>query len=208
MDTQVQAVIDHYHDLIRQERDKPRDPERQDRAHRFMAVGPETGQLLNTLVRGLDRPRILELGTSMGYSGIWLADAARASGGRVITMEQEAHKSEFAREMATKAGLADFIDFRVGDAIAMIDELDEGIDFVLLDLWKDLYVPCLEAFYPKLNPGAMIVADNMIRPGGENVQAYGRAVRAKEDMTSVLLPVGTGLELSRFRDQKHSDGAS
>ena len=69
---------------------------------------------------------------------------------------------------------------------------------MLLDLWKDLYVPCLEAFYPKLNPGAIIVADNMLYPGGEDVARYGRAVRAKPHMTSVLLPVGQGLEISRY----------
>ena len=79
-------------------------------------------------------------------------------------------------------------------------ELKEaGIDFVLLDLWKDLYSPCLDAFYPRLNAGAIIVADNMLRPGGELMQRYADAVRAKPGMSSVLLPVGTGIEVSRFR---------
>jgi predicted O-methyltransferase YrrM len=59
-------------------------------------------------------------------------------------------------------------------------------------------VPCLEAFYPKLNPGAIIVADNMLRPGGEDVKRYGKAIRAMPGITSVLLPVGTGIEISRF----------
>ena len=141
---------------------------------------------------------MLELGTSYGYSGIWLGEAARASGGRLITIELQAYKSAYAREMATRAGLADHIDHRVGDAVAMIGAMPHGIDFVLLDLWKDLYVPCLEAFYPKLNPGAIVVADNMLRPGGEEIEAYSRAVRAKSGMTSVLLPVGTGIEISRY----------
>ena len=96
------------------------------------------------------------------------------------------------------AGLAGHIDFKVGDALQMIAELPMGIDFVLVDLWKDLYVPCLEAFYPKLNPGAIIVADNMLRPGNEEVKRYGRAVRARPGITSVLLPVGSGIEISRF----------
>ena len=100
--------------------------------------------------------------------------------------------------MATKAGLADYIDFKVGDALDLIAEYDAGIDFVLLDLWKDMYVPCLEAFYPKLNPGAIIVADNMIRPGGPDIAAYAEAVRAKPKIRSVLLPVGSGIEISRF----------
>ena len=162
------------------------------------AVGPDTGQLINILARSLNAPTILELGTSYGYSGIWLAEAARASGGRVITMELQDYKSAHAREMAIKAGLGDHIDFKVGDAVQMIAELPAGVDFVLVDLWKDLYVPCLEAFYPKLNPGAIIVADNMIRPGNEEVKRYGKVVRAQPGITSVLLPVGSGIEVSRL----------
>ncbi len=194
MDDKITAVLDAYHDRIRAEQDVPWD----DRDRRLLAVGPDTGQFLNILVRSLEAPRILEIGTSYGYSGIWLAEAARATGGRVTTMELQDYKSAHAREMATRAGLADHIEFEVGDAVRMIAELQGGIDFILLDLWKDLYVPCLDAFWPKLNPGAIIVADNMIHPGGAEVERYGRAVRAKPGMTSVLLPVGSGIEVSRF----------
>jgi len=171
---------------------------RDDGLNRFMAVGPDTGRFLNILVRSLKAPVVLEIGTSFGYSGIWLAEAARASGGRVITMELYGQKSAFARDMAEKAGLADHIDFRVGDAAALIADLADRVDFVLLDLFKDLYVPCLEAFYPKLNPGAILVADNMLSSRSPGVKAYGRAVRAEPGITSVLLPIGSGLEVSRY----------
>jgi predicted O-methyltransferase YrrM len=202
MDDKVTAVLDSYHALIREQEEQrdqtPAADRHTARDHRLLAVGPQTGRLMHILVRSLKAPSILELGTSYGYSGIWLAEAARASGGRVVTMELQDYKSDYARDMAAKAGLADYIDFKVGDAVQMISELPFGLDFVLLDLWKDLYVPCLEAFYPKLNPGAIIVADNMLHPGGEEVKRYGKAVRAKPGMTSVLLPVGSGLEVSRF----------
>ena len=202
MDDKILAVLDEYHELIREEQSKPRDmpPGGRDggQDRRMRAVGPETGRLLNIIAKSLTAPNILELGTSFGYSGIWLAEAARATGGRLITMELHDYKSAYARDRATKAGLADHIDFKIGDAVQMISELTAGVDFVLVDLWKDLYVPCLEAFYPKLNPGAIIIADNMIRPGNEDVQAYGRAIRAKPGITSVLLPVGMGIEVSRF----------
>src|SRR6185503_13813906 len=110
----------------------------------LLAVGPDTGRLINILARSLKAPTILELGTSYGYSGIWLAEAARAAGGRVITMELSEKKSAYARDMAERAGLADFIDYQVGDAVELIAKLPQGIDFVLVDLWKDLYVACLE----------------------------------------------------------------
>jgi predicted O-methyltransferase YrrM len=203
MDHKVKAVLEAYHARMREE-DKarheahatPRVSDWRDKA--LLAVGPDTGQLINILARSFKAPTILELGTSYGYSGIWLAEAARATGGRVITMELQDYKSAYAREMAIKAGLGDYIDFKVGDAVRMIAELPIGVDFVLVDLWKDLYVPCLEAFYPKLNPGAIIVADNMIRPGNEEVKRYGKAVRAQPGITSVLLPVGSGIEVSRL----------
>ncbi|WP_445682162.1 O-methyltransferase [Radicibacter daui] len=212
MDVRLAAVLGTYHDRMDAERGLPRlrapgfavnpgagllaaeDPDNQ----RLLAVGPETGRLLNIMARSLEAPTILELGTSFGYSTVWLGEAARASGGQVITIEQFAHKSAYAREMAVKAGLRAQVDFRIGDALEIIPTLAAGIDFVLVDLWKDLYVPCLEAFYPLLNPGAIVVADNMLRPGGPAAERYRRAVAALPGMVSLLLPVGSGFEVSRY----------
>src|SRR5712664_1645598 len=196
MDDKVKAVLEAYHARIRDEEKARHEPNAtragdwRDKA--LLAVGPDTGRLINILARSLDAPTILELGTSYGYSGIWLAEAARAKGGRLITMELADFKSVHASEMASKAGLAGHVDFKVGDAVQMISELPMGVDFVLVDLWKDLYVPCLEAFYPKLSPGALIVADNVTFPPDAiaSVKKYRDAVRSKPHMESVLLPVG------------------
>jgi predicted O-methyltransferase YrrM len=201
MDDKATAVLELYHQRMRDEGERMRSGRMGTgdwRDQVLLAVGPDAGRLINILAKSLKAPNILELGTSYGYSGIWLADAARETGGRLTTMELQDYKSAYAKEMSSKAGLADHVDFKVGDAVEMIGQLPHGIDFVLVDLWKDLYVPCLEAFYPKLNPGAIIVADNMIRPGGDEVKRYGEAVRAKPKIDSVLLPVGSGLEVSRF----------
>ena len=201
MDPKVTAVLDAYHRRMQDERegrlpDTP--PAVGERDRYLLPVGPESGQLINILARSLKAPNIVEIGTSYGYSGIWLAEAARAAGGKVTTIEMQDYKIAHARDMASKAGLSDYIEFRQGDALEILARLPAGIDFVLLDLWKDLYVACLDAFYPKLNPGALIVADNMIYPGGDDVDVYGRAVRAKPGMSSILVPVGAGLEISRY----------
>ncbi len=173
MDHRIAAVLDRCHDRMKEERAMPHDAATRGRDggqdQRMRAVGPQTGQFLNLLVRNLQMPTVLELGTSFGYSGIWLAEAARAASGHVITMEVHGYKSDYARQMAEEAGLADTINFRVGDAVAMIAALPRGVDFVLVDLWKDLYLPCLRAFGPKLNPGAIVVADN-INPGRDDVR--------------------------------------
>ena len=201
MDDKATAVLELYHQRMRDEGERMRSGRLGDgdwRDQVLLAVGPDSGRLINILARSLKAPNILELGTSYGYSGIWLADAARETGGRLTTMELQDYKSAHAKEMSAKAGLDGFVDFKVGDAVKLIGEIEGGIDFVLVDLWKDMYVPCLEAFYPKLRPGAIVVADNMLRGGGGEVKAYAKAVRAKPKIDSVLVPVGSGLEISRY----------
>ena len=167
---------------------------------RSLAIGPEAGALLNLLVKSMQSRRILELGTSNGYSTLWLAEAARAVGGSVTTIEQLATKQAYARAALAKAGVAGVVEFHTGDALELLQTLAGPFDFVLLDIWKDLYLPCLDLFYPKLAPGAVIAADNMIWPSASRGEAaaYRRAVRAKPQMQSMLLPVGQGIELSRY----------
>ncbi len=137
MDDRVTAVLDRYHERMRAERAMPRDaaPGGRDggQDQRMRAVGPHTGQLLNVLVRSLEAPTVRELGTSFGYSGIWLAEAARAAGGRVITTELHGYKSDHAPGMAAEAGLSEAIDFRVGDAV-VADNVDPGRDDVRDDV--------------------------------------------------------------------------
>jgi predicted O-methyltransferase YrrM len=167
---------------------------------RSLPIGAEAGAFLNLLIKALKPKLLLELGTSNGYSTLWLAEAARAVGGKVVTIEALEKKQVYARAAITKAGLAEIVDFRHGDALALLPTLPGRFDFVLLDIWKDLYVPCFDLFYPKLAPGAVIAADNMIEPASHHAEAaeYRRAVRTKPQMQSLLLPLGQGIELSRF----------
>ncbi len=104
--------------------------------------------------------------------------------------------------MLTKAGLSAHVDFRLGDARETIKSLAGPFDFVLVDLWKDLYIECLDLFYPKLSPGAFFAADNMILPENyrEDALKYRKHVRSKPKIDSLLLPVGSGVELSRYAD--------
>jgi predicted O-methyltransferase YrrM len=165
----------------------------------LLPVGPATGQLMNILIKEAKAKTILEIGTSHGYSTIWLAEAASVTGGKVITLDVHAGKQEYARNALSKAGLASVVEFKLGDARESITALPGPIDFVLLDLWKDLYIPCFDLFYPKLGSGAIVVADNMIFPEFSRADAelYRKHARAKADIQSVMLPVGSGIELSR-----------
>lgn len=166
----------------------------------LLAVGPETATILNLLAKGVRAKTILELGTSYGYSTVYLAEAARATGGKVITLELAEDKVRYAREQLTRAGLHAFVEFRVGSALDTLPQLSGPFDFVLVDLWKDLYVPCLNLIYGKLSQGALVAADNMLYPEMALAEAekYRRRIR-ELDFDSVLLPVGSGVELSRRR---------
>ena len=99
----------------------------------------------------------------------------------------------------TRRASRSVVEFKLGDARESIAALAGPFDFVLLDLWKDLYIPCFDLFYPKLGAGAMVVADNMIFPefSRTDAETYRKHVRANADILSVLLAVGSGIELSR-----------
>jgi predicted O-methyltransferase YrrM len=197
MDEAVSRVLDVYDQRIEAE---ARRRTRASRDERLLAVGRAVGVMLNLLIKETEAKAILEIGTSYGYSTIWLAEAAKAIGGKVTTVELHRYKQDYAREALAEAGLGGHVEFRSGDAIDILATLPGPFDFVLIDLWKDLYIPCLELVYPKLAPGALIAADNMIEPvsSRDDAAAYRRAVRAKAGIQSMLLPVGQGIELSRY----------
>jgi len=167
----------------------------------LLPVGHAAGTLINLLVREAEARRILEVGSSYGYSTTWLAEAARAIDGKVVSLELQRPKAEYARQQLARAGLEGYVEFRVGDALAGLEALPGPFDFVLIDLWKDLYVPVFDLLHPKLAQGAIVVADNMLQPASSrgHAKAYRQRVLTAADMTSVLLDVGNGLEVSRFR---------
>jgi predicted O-methyltransferase YrrM len=201
MDSKFQKLLAHYHARMADEalvmNSDPAGFSRR-RDEFLLAVGPEVGQLLHALVIGRGARRILELGTSYGYSTAFLADAARETGGRVFTMDLAADKQRYARTQLDEAGLAAQVEWMLGDATQMLKTLEGPFDFVLVDLWKDLYVPCLNLFHGKLALNAVIVADNMLFPKmvRADAEAYRAAVKAKGNLQSVLLPIGNGIELS------------
>ncbi|BBY03643.1 O-methyltransferase [Mycobacterium seoulense] len=127
----------------------------------YIPVTPEAGRLLYALVRAARPATIVEFGMSFGISAVHLASAVRDNGsGRVVTTELNDTKIAAARQTFTQTGLDDVITILEGDALATLADLDGPIDFVLLDGWKDLYLPVLELLEPRLSTGALVVADN------------------------------------------------
>ena len=201
IDPAVLSVLQAYEARAEREDALPDEEFARRRDEMLLPVGRATGTFMNLLIKEAKARRILEVGSSFGYSTTWLAEAARAVDGKVVSLELQAPKTEYASEQLARAALKGYVEFRIGDALASLEALAGPFDFVLIDLWKDLYVPVFEQLHGKLAPGALLVADNMLYP--ESAQAHARAyrerVRATDGMTTVLLPVGNGIELSRYR---------
>jgi predicted O-methyltransferase YrrM len=161
---------------------------------RSLAVGPESGRLLFALVAPNPGCEVLELGGSRGYSTIWLAAAARILGGRVVSLEQDERKVEQWRRNIADAGLDEWADLVVGDAKETLPSLEDGFDLVFLDAWKDDYELLFAFAREKLDPGGVVVADNVTT--SDTVQAYAAARQADPTLVSVTVPVGHGLEVT------------
>lgn len=164
----------------------------------LLAVGPDVGRFIHSLILAKKPKRILEVGTSYGYSTLFLADAARKVGAKVTTMEIAENKLQYAKKQIEKAGLLDVVEFRLGDAIANI-EADTGLfDLALIDIWKTFYVTAFEALYPKLSAEGIVLSDNMIMPpdARKSARALRKAISDKPDMHTTLLSIGSGIELS------------
>jgi predicted O-methyltransferase YrrM len=204
MDEAVTRVLGEYDariaDETRQWRSVGTSELRRRRDEFLLPIGPDTAQMLHTLIRSAKARSILELGTSYGYSTVWLADAARATDGKATSLEVADYKAEYARNALARARLSDRVDIRVGSALETLPHLQGPFDFVLIDLWKDLYVACLDLVYPKLIQGAFVVADNMIFPPEARADAERYQHRVRElEFDSVFLSIGSGIEVSRRR---------
>jgi len=163
----------------------------------YLPVTPEAGRLLYALVRATKPSMIVEFGMSLGISAIHLASAVRDNGaGRVVTTELSAAKVAAAKKTFTETGLDDLITVLEGDALTTLTDIDGPVEFVLLDGWKELYLPVTKLLEPRLSAGALIVADNTsmddTRPYLDHVRDPGNGY------VSVNFPVreGDSMEIS------------
>lgn len=190
MDQRLTALLD---GLARFGEDN--DARETERARRMLNITPDTGRLLWILVRVSGARRILEVGTSNAYSTLWLADAARDIQGRVITLEHDQSKIRLARENLAKAGLEDHVEIREGRAADSLAALPGPFDLVFLDADRPSYLTYLELAVPKLVPGGLLVADNVVSHAGE-LGLYLDRVKRHPELFSVTVPIGKGEEIS------------
>jgi predicted O-methyltransferase YrrM len=177
-------------------RSKEHDECRSDRLERFRNVEPPTAELLGVLIRATGARRILELGTSNGYSTIWLADAAEATGGKVVTVDVDAARAELARQNLLDVGLEERVELRTEDAAdTLARSADDEWEFVFLDAERPAYPGYVPDLVRTLAPGGLLAVDNVQSHEHELIE-FTELIEAEPALTQTVVPVGAGLRLA------------
>ena len=171
------------------------------RERRARQVARTTGQFLFSLVAPQTDCEVLEIGGSRGYSTIWLGAGARYLGGHVLSLEHDPVKCEEWRRNIAEAGLEDWVDLVEGDAFETLPAIDDVFDVVFLDAEKEDYERLFELARGKLEPGALVVADNVLSHK-DTLGAYSQARQADPTLESVTVTLDRGLELSTVLSER------
>lgn len=185
----MRAVLARLEEEDRREREQGLPPEQRSRQ-----VSPSTGRFLFALVAPQSGASVLEIGGSRGYSTIWLAAGARILGGRVTSLERDPARCEAWRRNVAEAGLEEWAELVCGDAFQTLPELEDVYDLVFLDADKGDYEGLFQLVRERLEPGAVVVADNVL--SHPELRAYSQARQADPTLLSLTVPLDRGLELS------------
>lgn len=170
-----------------------------ERTQRYRNIEPESALFLAMQIRVQQSKKILEIGTSTGYSTLWLANAAQETQGQITTLEIEPDRSAQAQQYAQELGLDHVIDFRIGDAQAFLNNNLNHYDFILLDAERDAYVDYWDNLQHMIVPkSGILIVDNVISHAAE-VQEFIALVQSDARFITTTLSVGAGLFLVCYR---------
>ncbi len=190
MDEQLTAYLGDLHDQGREH-----DAAKADRLERLRNVEPDTARLLAVLVRALDAKRLLELGTSNGYSTLWLADAARSIGGTVLSIDVDVARSAEASEHLARTQLAGYAELRSEDAAATLaGSADASWQMIFLDAERPAYANYWPDLIRVLTPGGLLAVDNVLSHA-EEVREFRELVSSHAGVIEAVVPTGAGVLL-------------
>jgi len=167
------------------------------------SIGPEVGKILGLIVRAIGAKRAIEFGTCIGYSTIWLGEAMRATGGKLIAVEASEIYFEEARKNVAEAGLNEYVELIHGDAAEVINKIEGPFDFILQDSAKPLYIFMFERCVELLRVNGILAADDGLflpmgfeTPNAKAMDEYNKLAFGDKRLYTSLLPIGDGLTLS------------
>ncbi len=162
---------------------------------RIRAMDPDAAKLLSILAVSNKARNIVEVGSGVGYSTLWLAYAASLTGGKVLACELDPAKADLLQANIEQAGMSAWVEILVGDARDLLRQRDEPVDFLFLDAKKDLYETYFDVVYKRMGMGAMIVADNVVSHADELLD-FITYMQNHPSLESVSVPLGRGLEVT------------
>ncbi len=190
MDNDLLTILDELH-----RHGAEHDAGKADRLERLRNIEPDSAQVLSVLVRAASARRLLEIGTSNGYSTLWLADAMRSVGGRLVSVDVDAQRSAQAARNLERAGLGEWVELRVQNAAVTLRETpDSALDMILLDAERPAYAGYWPELRRVLRPGGLLAVDNVLSHA-DQVEQFRALVRADERFTEAVVPSGAGLLL-------------
>ncbi|HXG07002.1 MAG TPA: O-methyltransferase [Nitrososphaera sp.] len=170
------------------------------RGSEMLAITADTGEFFSILMKAIKAKRALEVGTSVGFSTLWLAEAVGEKG-KVVTIEMNPLKIKHAKENFERAGVSEIIEIRYGIALDVLRKLkarSRRFDFVLLDADKENIIEYFDLVLPMVRVGGIIAADNMLLPPRYRpfMKKYAQHVRSNPRVQSVTVPIGMGEEIT------------
>jgi predicted O-methyltransferase YrrM len=188
---------EHLRNLLRELEEKGRenDARTSERPRMMLNLDPSSAQLLSILVRAAGVTRAVEIGTSNGYSTIWIAWSIAPADGRIVSIDRNPDKHVLARENLRRANLLDRVELRTGDAAEIVRQLSGPFDLVFLDADRRKFPEIVHILLPKLAPKVLLIADNVLSHP-EEIAEYLKLVSSLADFQHTTVPVGKGLSIA------------
>ena len=161
-----------------------------------LAVSEEDGRFLRILIASTGAKRVLEIGAASGYSAIWMGLGLRQTGGRLVTIEYDSARAKEAAANVQQAGLTDVVQVIPGDAFKEIPKLQGNFDLVFLDAWKPDYKKFFELVFPRVTPGGLFLAHNVINKKNEMRDFLGAIAAHPEAFNTTVSPGHEGISMT------------
>ena len=161
-----------------------------------LAVSEEDGRFLRVMVGATNARRVLEIGAASGYSAIWIGAGLRQTGGRLVTIEYDPVRAKEAAENVQRAGLSDIVQVVAGDAFKEIPKVEGPFDLVFLDAWKPDYKKFFDLVFPRVTPGGLFLAHNVINKKNDMLDFLAAIQAHPQALTTTVSPGHEGISMT------------